>query len=328
MKIIAYGVRVDEVAYFEQWQRETGNELTMRSDLLTEATVHEARGYDGINCLQTTPYAAGVFEAMATYGIRFLTIRNVGTDNIDLAAARQAGVRIANTPAYSPNAIAEFAVTLTLSLLRRLGEVEARLHADDYAQATTFIGRELAHQTVGVIGAGRIGQAAIRLFAGFGARVLVYDPHPQPDPSLACTYVDWETLLAQSDIIDLHIPGTAANTHIIDAAALAKMKPDALVINTARGNLIDTEALLTALQSGRLGGAGIDTFENESQALVTLDATGHFHDPLWDALLALDNVVLTPHVAYYTQTAVHNMVFYSLAALEDLVVRGTTEHEV
>lgn len=152
MKIIAYGVRVDEVAYFEQWQRETGNELTMRSELLTEATVHDAQGYDGINCLQTTPYAAGVFDAMAAYGIRYLTIRNVGTDNIDLAAARKAGVKIANTPAYSPNAIAEFAVTLTLTLLRRLGEVEAHLHADDYTKATTFIGRELAQQTVGVIG--------------------------------------------------------------------------------------------------------------------------------------------------------------------------------
>lgn len=325
MKIIAYGARVDEIEYLKQWQATSGHELIIRSELLTADTIHWAQGCDGINCLQTTPYDAAMFEQMAAYGIHYLTIRNVGTDNIDFAAAKRAGVTIANTPAYSPNAIAEFAVTMTLTLLRRLGEVTASLHADDYAKATTFIGRELAQQTVGVVGAGRIGQAAIRIFAGFGAKVLAYDPHPVQNPNLACEYVTLDELLRRSDVVDLHIPGIAANRHIISAAAIAQMKPDAVLINTARGNLVDTQALLAALHSGHLAGAGIDTFEHEAQALLALDQEGHFHDPWWDELLALDNVVLAPHIAYYTKTAVHNMVFYSLGYLVELLESGTTE---
>ncbi len=327
MKIIAYGARVDEIAYLTQWGQTSGHELTIRTELLTEDTIHYAQGYDGINCLQTTPYSAAMFEKMGEYGIKYLTIRNVGTDNIDFEAAKKAGVRIANTPAYSPNAIAEFSVTMTLNLLRRLGEVEAALKADDYGKSTTFIGRELAQQTVGVIGAGRIGQAAIRLFNGFGAKVLAYDPHPV-HTDLECEYVDLPTLYAQSDVIDLHIPGIAANDHIINAEAIAQMKPDTVIINTARGNLIDTQALLDALEAGKLGGAGIDTFENESSALVNFDQTGHFHDPLWDVLLQRDDVLLAPHIAYYTQTAVHNMVFYSLGYLIDFLTTGATETEV
>ncbi|MCI1987017.1 MAG: D-2-hydroxyacid dehydrogenase [Lactobacillus sp.] len=328
MKIMAFGARVDEIPYLQQWAADNAAELAIRTELLDAQTVALAAGYDGINCLQTTPYSAALFAEMGRLGIKFLTIRNVGTDNIDFAAATKAGVRIANTPAYSPNAIAEFAVTLTLHLLRQLGPVEAALQAGDYPKATTFIGRELAQQTVGVVGAGRIGRAAIKLFSGFGARVLAYDPHPVPDPTLACTYVSLSELLQQSDVVDLHVPGVAANTHLIDAQALAQMKPDAVLINTARGNLIDTQALLTALRAGRLGGAGIDTFENESAALLALNQDGYFHDPLWDELAACENVILAPHIAYYTQTAVHNMVYYSLQALVEFLENGHTDTEV
>ncbi|MFD1484990.1 D-2-hydroxyacid dehydrogenase [Lacticaseibacillus baoqingensis] len=328
MKIMVFGARVDEIPYLRQWAKTHAIALTIRPELLNAETVALAAGYDGLNCLQTTPYSAQLFAKMGQLGIKYLTIRNVGTDNIDFAAAARAGVKIANTPAYSPNAIAEFAVTLTLNLLRQLGAVAAALRAGDYPKATTFIGRELAQQTVGVIGAGRIGRAAIKLFAGFGARVLIYDPHPTPAPDLPGTYVSLPELFQQSDVIDLHVPGIAANTHLIDAQALAQMKSDALVINTARGNLIDTQALLTALKTGHLGGAGIDTFENESAALLALERDGYFHDPLWDDLAALDNVLLAPHIAYYTQTAVHNMVFYSLQYLVDFLTNGHTDTEV
>lgn len=277
MKIIVYGARVDEIPYFKQWAAQTGHELSVHEALLDARTVDWAQGFDGINCLQTTPYSAAVFEKMGQYGIRFLTIRNVGTDNIDFAAAQAAGVRIANVPAYSPSAIAEFAVTLTLNLLRRLGEVEQTLATGDFNGAATYIGRELGQLTVGIVGAGRIGQAALKLFHGFGAKVLAFDPHPQS--TLPCEYVELAELLQRADIVDLHVPGIAANDHLIDAAALAQMKPGALLINTARGNLIDTTALIAALRNGQLGGAGIDTYEHETTAILTANATGRFTTP-------------------------------------------------
>lgn len=327
MKIIVYGAKLDELAYFEAWQKTHDQTLTIHPELLDETTVDWAKGFDGVNCLQTTPYSAAVFAQLAAFGIHFLTIRNVGLDNLDLAAAKQAGIRIANVPAYSPSAIAEFSVTMTLYLLRRLGETRGPLAAGNWGQAASFLGRELGQSTVGVVGAGRIGQAAIRLFSGFGANVLAYDPHPgHPEPR--ATYVELPQLLAESDVVDLHVPGVPANYHLIDDAALKLMKPDAILVNTARGNLVDTTALLKHLQSGHLGGAGIDTYEHESPALLRYEQTGKFSDPQWEALAQLPNVLLTPHVAYHTATAVQNMVNFSLANLVSFLTSGEAVDEV
>lgn len=326
MKIITYGAKESEIPFMQQWEKETGHTLTIKTELLDATTVKEAQGYDAVNALQTTPYDAQVFDQLQAFGIHYLSIRNVGTDNIDFAAANKAGVKISNVPAYSPTAIAEFSLTLTLHLLRRLGNVESKLRADDYAGAATFMGRELGQQHVGVIGAGRIGQAAIKMFEGFGAEVVAYDPYPNPNATVK--YVSLDELLQTSDVIDLHVPGIPANDHLIDAAAFAKMKDHAILVNTARGNLVDTKAMLAALRSGKLAGAGIDTYENEVADLLTLNKTGSFQDPLWDEMMAMDNVVLSPHIAYFTETAVHNMVYFSLQNLLDFLQTGKTDTEV
>lgn len=327
MKIIVYGAKPDELPYFAAWQKAHEAELEIHAEPLDETTVAWAKGCDGVNALQTTPYSAAVFAQLGDFRIRFLTIRNVGLDNLDLAAAKQAGIRIANVPAYSPSAIAEFSVTLTLYLLRRIGETEPPLAAGNWDQAASFLGRELGQSTVGVVGAGRIGQAAIRLFAGFGAHVLAYDPHPgHPEPR--ATYVSLEQVLKEADVIDLHVPGIPANDHLIDEAAFASMKAGAVLINTARGNLVDTAALLRHLQSGHLGGAGIDTYEHESPALLQYQKTGTFTDPQWEELAQLPNVILTPHIAYHTETAVQNMVDFSLANLVSFLTTGEARDEV
>jgi len=327
MKIIAYGVRVDEAQYLTEWAQETGNEVEQHTDYLTDETVEWAKGFDGINCLQTTPYSAKVFERMHDFGIKYLAIRNVGTDNIDTAAAKQYGVRISNVPAYSPTAIAEFSLTMALYLLRNMGQVQANLHANDYVGAGTHIGRELGKQTVGVIGAGRIGRAAIQMFQGFGAKVIAYDPFP-PKEDVGITFVPLNDLLAQADVIDLHVPGIPENDHLIDAAAFDRMKQDVVILNTARGNLIDTQALMTNLRSGKVSAAGIDTYEYETEDLLSLADKGNFNDETWDELLAMPNVVLAPHIAYYTTTAVHNMVYFSLQNLVDFIEKGSAETEV
>lgn len=328
MKIIAYGVRIDEVKYLDDWAKETGNTVEQHTDYLNVNTVEWAKGFDGINVLQTTPYSAAMFEKLNEYGIKYIALRNVGTDNVDLDAAKKAGVRISNVPAYSPTAIAEFSLTMALHLLRNVGYVQNDLKNDDFAGASTHIGRELGQSVVGVIGTGRIGQAAVKMFNGFGAKVLAYDPYPAKNTNLDMTYVSLDELLSQADVIDLHVPGIPANDHIIDARAFDLMKPGVVILNTARGNLIDTNALLANLKSGKLAGAGIDTYEYETEDLLKFADHGNFNDPIWDELLAMPNVVLSPHIAYYTETAVHNMVYFSMANLVSFIEKGEAETEV
>ena len=266
------------------------------------------------------------FQKMADMGIKFLSIRNVGLDNIDLEGAAAAGVRVSNVPAYSPSAIAEFAVTLTMHLARNLGQVEQHLRDNDYNGAMHYMGREIGQSTVGVVGTGRIGREAIRIFRGFGAKVLCYDPYPVADSDY--DYVSLDELLANSDIIDLHVPGLPQNTHMINADSFAKMKQGVIIVNTARGNLIDTKALLDNLRSGKVAGAGIDTFEFEEQDLLNLEKKGSFNDPVWDEMMQMPNVVLSPHIAYFTATAVRNMVEFSMENLMGFINDGQAKNEV
>lgn len=327
MKLASFGTRVDEKPFLEAWAARTGNEMQIFTETLNEDTVKlAADGTQGITCLQTVPYSAELFQLMADRGIKFLSIRNVGLDNIDLDGARAAGVRVSNVPAYSPSAIAEFAVTMVMHLARNMSYVEQHLQNNDYNGAMHYMGIEIGHSTVGVVGTGRIGRAAIQIFKGFGAKVIAYDPYPAKDSDIE--YVSLDELLAQSDVIDLHVPGLPANTHMIDAAAFTKMKDGVIIVNTARGNLIDTKALLDALKSGKVAGAGIDTFEYEQQDLLNLEKYGSFNDPIWDEMLKMPNVVLSPHIAYFTATAVRNMCEFSLNNLTGFINDGVAENEV
>lgn len=326
MKLASFGTRVDEAPFLKAWAERTGNDMQIFTDTLNVDSLDKAGDIEGITCLQTVPYTAELFKKMADRGIKFLSIRNVGLDNIDLVGAQAAGVRVSNVPAYSPSAIAEFAVTTTLHLLRNMGHVEQHLAKGDYNGAMHYMGRELGQSVVGVVGTGRIGRAAIGIFKGFGAEVIAYDPYPAKDSDI--TYVSLDELLQRSDVIDLHVPGLPSNTHMIDAAAFDKMKDGAVIVNTARGNLIDTKAMLAALKSGKLGGAGIDTFEYEEQDLLNLEAHGSFNDPVWDEMLQMPNVVLSPHIAYFTATAVRNMCEFSLANLTSFLTTGEAENEV
>ncbi|WP_461214908.1 NAD(P)-dependent oxidoreductase [Lacticaseibacillus sp. GG6-2] len=312
MKICAYGVRGDEVTYFQQWAARTANQIALHPDYLTPQTLPLAYGFDALTSFQTVPYASDLFALMAAHDLPYLALRNAGYENVDLTAASAHHIRVSNVPAYSPEAIAEFTVMSMLYLLRQAGAVQTALHDADYQLAKTFMGRQLGHCTVGVIGTGRIGQAVIRMLSGFGTRVLVTDDHLPARSDLTFTPVPMATLLAQSDIVTLHVPGTSANNHLLDDKAMTLMKPGALIINTARPNVIDTTALRHHLRSGKLGGVAIDTFEHEAEDLLQLTTGETFSDPLWDELLAMPNVMLSPHIAYYTDIAVAQMVEQAL----------------
>lgn len=323
MKFVAFNVRADEQPFFDKWAQANGVDVTTLPNELTEATMHQADGADAIIALQTGTYPESVFDMMKANGTKVLSIRNVGTDNLPLAKAKANNIAVTNVPAYSPAAIAEFSVTQLMQLLRRIPVVNEKMRRGDYRWAPD-IGQELNEMTVGVIGTGRIGRAAMQIFEGFGAKVIAYDPYPAPDLKEQGIYVaSLADLYRQADVITLHIPGTEANHHMLDEAAFAQMKQGVYILNMARGSLIDTKALIAALKSGKVAGAALDTYENETP-IFNHDLTGQtISDEVFNELQSFPNVLVTPHIAFYTTHAVKNMVEVACNSAKSVLETGT-----
>ena len=322
MKFIAFSVRDDERPYFEKWAQENGIEVELRTEEITSQNLEEIKGYDAVIGLQTGTYPLGLFEKMGEYGIKDLSIRNVGVDNIDLAAAKANGVTVTNVPAYSPNAIAEFAVTQLMQMLRQTRIYRQKFAEQDYRWAP-YISKELRSMTVGVVGTGRIGRAFIQIVQGFGAKVVAYDPYHNPELEKAGLYVDsLPELFAKADAISLHMPATDQDKHIIGQEALAQMKDGVYLVNTARGSLIDTKALIKALKSGKVAGAALDTYEDETPIFNHDLRNQDLTDETFKELISLDNALITPHIAFYTETAVQNMVEISLDSAKAVLKNG------
>ena len=321
MKFIVYNVRDDEIPFIEKWGKYHGIEVKYTTTTLNQETVEEAAGFDGISCLQTIQYSAELFESFKRLGIKYLSLRNVGVDNIDLPAAKANGVKITNVPAYSPESIAEFAVMMSLYLSRKVGYMRQQLdQKHEFHFSPNFMGRLISEQTVGVIGTGRIGQAAIKLFKGLGAKVIAYDKYPLKNTDNSFVYAkSLEQIYQESDIISIHMPATDANYHQFNHEVLEQMKDTAILINTARGSIVDTDDLIFALQSGEIAGAGIDTIENESADLQDSRSTKKVNDPDVLKMALMPNVLVTPHSAFHTSEAVKNMIDISLGNLETMV---------
>lgn len=323
MKFIAFNVREDERRYFEEWSKENGIEVSLKKEEITPDNVSETVGYDAVIGLQTGLYPDNLFKELSDANIKVFSVRNVGVDNINLDDAKQNGVAVTNVPAYSPSAIAEFSVTQLLQLLRNQNLFRKRMAKQDYRWAP-FVGKELGKMTVGVMGTGRIGRAAIQIYKGFGAKVIAYDPFHNPELEKEGIYVEKEDLLKKADVITLHMPATDDDYHFINEKTISMMKDGAYIVNTARGALIDTSALVEALKSGKLAGAALDTYENEA-SIFNHDLEGQeIEDETFKELIKLDNVVVSPHIAFYTNVAVENMVKISLDSAKEVIETGTS----
>lgn len=325
MQMIAFSVRDDEEPFFREWSTKNNIQVDLIKDPLTDETMDKINGHDAVLALQTGEYPKSLFNKAQSLGIKVFSIRNVGVDNVDLKEASANNIAVTNVPAYSPTAIAEFSVTLLLQLLRKIDNFRKRSEQQDFRWEGN-VGQEIHDQTIGVIGTGRIGKAAISIYRGFGAKIVAYDPYPDSKLAAEGIYVDSkEELYQKADIITLHMPASLKDKHMIDAQAISEMKDGVYLINTARGLLIDTAALIDGLKSGKVAGAGLDTYENESP-LFTHDLRGkEIKDPLFNELRELENVIVTPHVAFYTDTAVKNMVRLSLNSAKSVIETGTAD---
>ena len=308
--MMVYNLReFDERPYFDQYAEKYGIRIVSTAESPTLENADLAKGCRFVNII-TTPIQRPLLERFHALGVRYLVTRTIGYDHIDTKAAQELGIQIANTP-YGPDGVAEYTILLMLMCIRKMRSIQHRFEGQDYT-LKGLLGRELSDMTVGVIGTGRIGTRLIQMLTGFGCKVLAYSPHPNETAAQHATYCSLEALLQNSDLITLHAPATDATWHMLDAAAFSSMKDGVVLINTARGALMDTDALLANLQTGKIGALGLDVLENES-ALFYYDRREELL-PNQDLYLlkSYPNVVVTHHMAFYTQQCVETMVRDSL----------------
>lgn len=314
MKIFAYNLRdFDEKPWFDKLCGELGLDYDGVGAAVdpTPETIRLAEGADYISII-TTPIDAELMKTIHEMGIRMICTRSIGVDHIDMAAAAKYGVRVAHS-LYAPQAVSDYTIMLMLMVNRHMKCILQRADIQDYT-LRAIKGINMNTQTVGVIGTGKIGREVIRSLKGFGCRILAYDLFENDEVRQMADYVPLQTLLAESDIITLHMPLTDDNHHMIDAGAIAAMKDGVRIINTARGGLIDSRALIDGLESGKIGGAGLDCVENEF-GLYYNDLRGRALDNEYLAILrSFPNVIVSPHMAFYTDTTVRDMVFSNVSA--------------
>lgn len=329
MKIIMFGTKPIEKPYAEAWEKKTGNEVEMVPDLLNDDTVDMAKGFDGVITQQTQSLgSADVYKKLASFGIKQIGLRTAGFDMVDLDAARANDITITRVSIYSPRAIAEMGVTQAMYLNRKIGLFNHRMNENnDFSWAPDLVSNEIFNLTVGIIGLGHIGGATAQIYKALGANVIAYDPFYDPEQEPFVEYTDLDTVLKESDIISLHTPLFPSTKNIINADALKKMKNSAYLINMARGGLVDTQALIKALQDGEIAGAGLDTLADETTYFgkkVNADQVPEDYK----TLAAMPNVVVTPHVAFFTKTSVRNMVEIALNDTVTLINGGKTRNAI
>ena len=314
MRITFFSAQGFERKHFDKANEQHRHELLFLDARLSVETCALASGADAVCAFVSDRVNAAVLKSLKRSGTRVVLLRSAGFDHVDLIAAAELDIPVLRVPAYSPHAVAEHAFALLLGLVRRIPRAHARVRDGNFS-LDGLVGFELCGRTFGVIGTGRIGCAAARIARGFGCRVIAYDVRPNEELAreLDVRFVELDELVGESDIVSLHAPLTPQSRHIIDAARLRQMKPECLLINTSRGGLIDTAALVDALKGGKLGGAALDVYEGEG-GLFFHDHSGEIiADELLMWLNSLPNVLITAHQGFLTEEALENISATTLA---------------
>ncbi|WP_432118803.1 2-hydroxyacid dehydrogenase [Streptomyces sp. bgisy032] len=307
MEIVAYGVLADEEALLREAFDKTfagRHELRCLRMFLDRDTAPTAVGHEVVLSSVNDVLDAQVLQVLADGGTRMIAQRSTGYNNIDLPAAEKLGLTVARVSSYSPYSVAEFAWALALAVNRRIVRAAHRTREFDF-RLDGLLGRDFRGRTAGVVGTGKIGAAFARIAHGFGMRLLGWDIAENPDcRALGMEYVPREQLFAESDLVSLHVPLLPDTHHLVNAEALAVMKDDAILVNSSRGGLVDTDALLATLRAGRLGGVGLDVYEEEAGVFFLDKSLEVMTDERLARLMTFSNVLVTSHQAYFTRDAV------------------------
>lgn len=310
MKIFVFSYRdFDEAEYFQKFSGEYGVELGICREAPSLENAYLVEGYEYLSII-TTKIDAALLEKYHEFGVKMISTRTIGYDHIDLEAAKKFGIQISNVT-YSPECVADYTIMLMLMAIRKMKRIMQREEINDFS-LSGIQGRELPNFTVGVLGTGKIGRSVIRNLSGFGCKIYAYDLYENEEVKQRAEYVSLDEIFEKCDLITLHTPLSDENFHIIDARAISKMKDGVVIVNTARGGLIDTKALIDGLESGKISAAGLDVIEDEFGM--------YYYDRKSDILSKRDlyilrgfpNVIVTPHMAFYTDQAVSDMVRHSI----------------
>ncbi len=302
----------------------TGYKIKYFENKLNQDTAALAKGFDGVIAFVNDNISAETIDKLYEAGVKVLALRSAGYNNVDFKAAYNK-ITVLRVPAYSPYAVAEHAAALLLTLNRKIHKAYNRTRDFDF-RLSGLVGFDLKGKTVGVIGTGKIGRCFIDICKGFSMKVLAYDPYPAKD--LEEHYTDLETLLTESDIISLHCPLTEDTFHIIDAESIKLMKTGAIIINTSRGQLIDSEQLLISLKNGKLGGAGLDVYEEESELFFEDFSQTIVQDDILSLLVSLHNVIITSHQGFLTGEALENIAATTIKNLDDYFSGAPLDNEI
>lgn len=323
---------MDKIAMFDTkpYDRTWFDQLNTRYHIkylepkLTPDTVSLAHGCRAVIPFVNDTLDRTVIDGLCAEGVEMIALRCAGYNNVDRAAA--AGrIPVVRVPGYSPYAVAEFTMGLLLTLNRRLHKACFRTRDFNFS-LNGLVGFDLHGKTAGIIGTGKIGQIFIQICRGFGMHVLAYDPFPVPDADFS--YVSLEELLQKSDIVSLHCPLTEQSRHLINRDTIAQMRDGAYLLNTSRGMLVESEALLDALKSGKLAGAGLDVYEEETDFFFEDRSDSIDRDTILSLLVSMPNVVLTSHQAFLTTEALHNIAKVTLENLDAFFRNGSLQNEV
>lgn len=293
---------------------------------LNRDTAPLAAGYPAVSSSVNAVLDAETLTVLAAGGTKLIAQRSTGFNNIDLDAAADLGLTVARVSYYSPYAVAEHAWTLALAVNRRIVRAAGRSREFDF-RLDGLLGRDVHGMTVGVIGTGKIGECFTRIAAGFGTELLGWDIARNPAClDLGMTYTELPELLTRADLISLHVPLLPATHHLIDAAALARMKDDAILVNSSRGGLIDSAALVETLRAGRLSGVGLDVYEEETGVFFTDRSIEGITDDVLARLVTFPQVLVTSHQAYFTHTAVGQIIDATARNIDDYAAGRTNEN--
>jgi D-lactate dehydrogenase len=303
MRTLLYSSQTYDRDSFLSAQVPAAIELHFQPARLTLDTVALADHYPVVCAFINDDLSAPILERLAAGGTRLIALRSAGFNHVDLPAAQRLGLNVVRVPTYSPHAVAEHAVALILSLNRHLHRAYNRTRDGDFT-LHGLTGFDLVGKTVGVVGTGQIGATFARIMAGFGCQLLAYDPYPNPQvEALGARYLPLDQLLEQAQIISLHCPLNEHTRHLINIDSLYRMQRGAMLINTGRGALVDTPALIEALKSGQLGYLGLDVYEEEAQLFFEDRSDLPLQDDVLARLLTFPNVVVTAHQAFLTKEA-------------------------
>ncbi len=317
MKVAVFSAKSYDRQFLEVANLTHGHELLFLEPRLTEMTAALAAGCQAICVFINDKLDASTVKAIADQGVQLIALRSAGFNHVDLKAAAALGLTVVRVPAYSPYAVAEHTVALILALNRKLYRAYNRVRDDNFS-LEGLMGFDLHSSTVGIVGTGKIGQCFAQIMQGFGCRLLAYDVQPNAHcESLGVEYVALSVLFAQSDVVSLHCPLTPQTHHLVNADSLALVKEGMMLINTSRGGLLDTLAVIEGIKSGKIGYLGIDVYEQEEELFFEDLSNTIIQDDTFLLLQAFPNVMITAHQAFFTRNALTNIADTTLANITD-----------